>query len=130
MMSLWQQDFESHVFRKNNLIFLSLFYFYLLVSCSQFHFDTILTFCLLALIIFGQYEALVISFLGLLITFVDDMLAGWKYVLISPMLQLTPLTCGTETGLRPNVLTDFHRRWIDMTSPLICRRACEYEPLL
>ena len=40
---------------------------------------------------------------------------------VSRMSQLSPLTCGTETWVRPNVLTDFQR--------LTCRKFCEYEPL-
>ena len=35
---------------------------------------------------------------------------------VSRMSQLSPLTCGTETGLPPNVLTDFRRRWIELST--------------
>ena len=48
----------------------------------------------------------------------------WKYV--SQIAQLLPLTCGTETGLRPNILTDFHRRWMDVSTDMkkrLCVRA-------
>ena len=70
----------------------------------------------------GNFKAMVVSFLGLLLTFVDDMSDRWKYGRASRMSQQSPLTCGTETGLRPNVLTDFtDDGW---NFPLICRRAC------
>ena len=58
----------------------------------------------------------VTSFLGLLLTFVDDMsMEIWR---VSRISQLSPLTCGTETGLRPNLLTDFHRRWIELSTDM------------
>ena len=33
-----------------------------------------------------------------------------QYGRVCRVSQLSPLTCGTETALRPNVLTDFYRR--------------------
>ena len=58
----------------------------------------------------------VTSFLGLLLTFVDDMsMEIWR---VSRISQLSPLTCGTETGLRPNLLTDFHRRWRELSTDM------------
>ena len=55
-------------------------------------------------------KAIVISFPGLLLTFVDDMFDGNMAVLVEFH------NFGTETGLRPNVLTDFHRRWMELST--------------
>ena len=46
-------------------------------------------------------NATVISFLGLLLTFVYDMFNG--NMAVSQMSQLSLLTCGTKAGLRPVV---------------------------
>ena len=56
-------------------------------------------------------KAIVISFLGLLLTFVDDHDVRWKYGRVSRMSQLLPLTYVTDNGLNLS---------------LICRRAWEY----
>ena len=58
------------------------------------------------------------SFLGLLLTVVDDMFDGNMHGCASRMSQLSPLTCGTETGIRPNVLTDFQRRGMELSTDM------------
>ena len=62
-----------------------------------------------------NFKAIVISFLGLLLAFVDDMFDGNMVPCVSRISQLSPLTCGTETGLRLNVLTDCRRRWMELS---------------
>ena len=63
-------------------------------------------------LIWRNFTAIVFSFLGLLLTVVDDLFEGNGRV--SRMSQLLPLTCGTETGVRPNVLTDLQRRGMEL----------------
>ena len=65
-----------------------------------------------------NFKALVLTFLGLLLTFVDDMFDGNMAVYFSRMSQLSLLTCGTETELRPNVLTDFHSQWMELCTDM------------
>ena len=57
------------------------------------------------------------SFLGLLLTVVDDLFEGNGRA--SRMSQLLPLTCGTETGVRPNVLTDLQRRGMELSTDML-----------
>ena len=64
-----------------------------------------------------NFKAIFITFLGLLLTFVDDMFDGINSR-VTRISQLSPLTYGTETGLRPNVLTDFHRRWMELSTDM------------
>ena len=45
-----------------------------------------------------NFKAIVISFLGLLLTFVDDNDVPWKFGRVSRMSQLSPLTYGTDDG--------------------------------
>ena len=49
----------------------------------------------------------------------------WRYY---PSVTTFSLKCGTKTLLRPNVSTDFTDGGWNFA--LMCRRACEYEPLL
>ena len=56
------------------------------------------------------------SFLGLLLTVVYDLFEGNGRV--SGMSQLLPLTCGTETGVRPNVLTDLQKRGMELSTDM------------
>ena len=65
-----------------------------------------------------NFKPLVSSFLGLLLIFVDDMFDGSMAVYVSRMSQLLPLNCGTETGLRPNFLIDFHSRWMELSTDM------------
>ena len=37
---------------------------------------------------------------------------------VSRMSQLLPLTCGTETGVRPNVLTDLQRQGMELSTDM------------
>ena len=60
-------------------------------------------------------KAINISFLGLLPTFVGDMLDGNMAVLI--VITQTE----TETGLRSNVLTDFHRLGMERSTDMYKR---------
>ena len=55
-------------------------------------------------------------FVGLLLTVVDDLFEGNGRV--SRMSQLLPLTCGTETGVRPNVFTDLQRRGMELSTDM------------
>ena len=61
-------------------------------------------------------KAITISFLGLLLTFVGDMLDGSMAVLIV-MAQTE-----TDTGLQPNVLTDFHRLGMELSTADLYKR--------
>ena len=63
-----------------------------------------------------NFTAIVFSFLGLLLTVVDHFFEGNGRV--SRMSQLLPLTCGTETGVRPNVLTDLQRRGMELSTDM------------
>ena len=54
------------------------------------------------LVVYSQQHFLydqIISFLSLLLTFVDDMFDGNWHGRVSRMSQFSPLTCGTGTGL-------------------------------
>ena len=64
-----------------------------------------------------NFTAIVISFLGLLLTFVGDMFDG-NMAVFTRMAQLSPLTCGAETVLRPNILTVFYRRWMELSTDM------------
>ena len=67
-----------------------------------------------------NFKAIVISFPGLLLTFFMTCSIEILHALaiLVECSQLSPLTCGTETGLRPNVLTDFHRRWMELSTDM------------
>ena len=54
-------------------------------------------------------KAIVISFRGLLLTFVDDMFDGNMDVLVECHNFHLSFVEQKLAGLRPNVLTDFHR---------------------
>ena len=47
------------------------------------------------------------------------MFEGLKYGRVSRMSQLSPLTCGTETGVRPNVFTDLQRRGMELSTDML-----------
>ena len=51
---------------------------------------------------------MVISFFVLLPTLVNDIFDG-QYDRARRVSQFSPLTCGTKTRFRSNVLTDFYR---------------------
>ena len=55
-----------------------------------------------------NFRAIVISFFVLLPTLVNDMFDG-QYDRARRVSQFSPLTCGTKTRFRSNVLTDFYR---------------------
>ena len=68
------------------------------------------------LALWRNFTAIVFSFLGLLPTVVDDLFEGNGHV--SRISQLLPLTCGTETGVRPNVLTDLQRQGMELSTDM------------
>ena len=60
-----------------------------------------------------NFKAIVFSFLGFLLTFVDDMFDRNTYTAVlveCHKFHLSLMEQKLEAGLRPNVLTDFHRR--------------------
>ena len=60
-----------------------------------------------------NFKGIAISFLVCCVTVVDMFERNGRD---SRMSQLSSLTCGTETGVRPNVLTDFYRRGMELST--------------
>ena len=70
------------------------------------------------LVSWRNFKAIVVSFLGLLLTFGDDIFGGNVAWRVSRMPQLLPLFCGTETGLPPSVLAYFYCRWMELSTKM------------